>query len=105
MLALRVRSNQFREATSCQLAASLRAERIRQGISMSRLAQEAGLSQSIISLIERDLRNPTIDTLLRICSVLKVDLAALLKDAEKAALNSGDAAASMRSKTRRDDKA
>lgn len=41
---------------------------------MERLAEGAGLSTSMISLVERDLRNPTLDTLLRIAEVLKVDL-------------------------------
>ena len=41
---------------------------------MTRLAEGAGLSQGMISLVERDLRNPTLDTLLRMAQVLEVDL-------------------------------
>lgn len=58
-------------------------ERKRQGLSMERLAEQAGLSTSMISLIERDLRNPTLDTLLRITEVLRLDLGAVIQQAAK----------------------
>lgn len=58
-------------------------ERKRQGLSMERLAEQAGLSTSMISLIERDLRNPTLDTLLRITEVLRLDLGAVIQKAAK----------------------
>jgi transcriptional regulator with XRE-family HTH domain len=58
---------------------ALRDERLRQGISMERLAEKAGLSQGTISLVERDLRNPTLDTLLRVAEVLKVDLGRVIQ--------------------------
>ena len=53
---------------------ALRAERERQHLSMERLAEKAGLSQGMISLVERDLRNPTIETLLRISEALDLNL-------------------------------
>ena len=52
---------------------------------MTRLSDEAGLSRATISFVENELRNPTLDTLLRICSVLKVELADVLKDATQQA--------------------
>ena len=61
----------------------LSAERISAGVSMNRLAQKSGLSQSMISLLERGMRNPTLDTLLRIAIALDVDLSQLLKKAAK----------------------
>jgi len=61
----------------------LSAERISAGVSMNRLAQKSGLSQSMISLLERGMRNPTLDTLLRIAIALEVDLSQLLKKAAK----------------------
>jgi len=39
----------------------------------------------MISLVERDLRNPTLDTLLRIADVLEVDLSNVLIQASKEA--------------------
>jgi len=62
----------------------LRQEREQRGISMNVLAQRAGLSQSMISLVERELRNPTLDTLLRIAQVLEVDLGRMITRASQA---------------------
>ena len=49
---------------------------------MNVLAERAGLSQQMISYVERELRNPTLDTLLRISAALEVDLWKLIKQAE-----------------------
>lgn len=46
-------------------------------------AAGAGLSHSMISLIVRQLRNPTLDTLLCLCSVLEVDLGDLINQAAR----------------------
>ena len=59
----------------------LRVERIRRGISMNRLAGASGVSQSMISLLERELRVPTLETLLRLALGLDVDLWRLLQQA------------------------
>ena len=67
-----------------EVARLLRSERIRQGISMDRLAQKASLSQPMISYVERGMRNPTLDTLLRIANALDVDLSKLIKRASTA---------------------
>ena len=66
---------------SLEIVRLLRAERIRRGFSMNRLAEKSGLSQSMVSLVEREMRNPTLDTLLRIAIALDVDLWALIKEA------------------------
>ncbi len=50
---------------------------------MTRLAQDAGLSQQMVSYVERGLRNPTLDTLLRIANVLEADLSAIIRKASK----------------------
>jgi ribosome-binding protein aMBF1 (putative translation factor) len=70
-------------AISIEVARLLSVERIRRGISMNRLAEKSGLSQSMISLLERGLRSPTLETLLRVASVLDADLSELLKKALK----------------------
>ena len=77
--------SEFREAICRQVVRILQEERKAAGISMERLAEQAGLSQAMISLLERDLRNPTLDTLLRITAVLDVDLTEVLKRAQAAA--------------------
>lgn len=50
---------------------------------MNEVAQRAGLSQQMVSYVERDMRNPTLETLLRIASALEVDLADVLKKATR----------------------
>ncbi|HTS18499.1 MAG TPA: helix-turn-helix transcriptional regulator [Verrucomicrobiae bacterium] len=77
--------DQAREAVILQVIQALRAERERQHLSMNSVAERAGLSQSMLSLVERDLRNPTIDTLLRIADVLQVDLGKIITQARKVA--------------------
>jgi transcriptional regulator with XRE-family HTH domain len=69
---------------SLEVVRLLQKERIRRGISMNRLAEKSGLSQSMVSLVERGLRNPTLDTLLRIAAALNVDLSGLIKKASTA---------------------
>ena len=56
---------------------------------MEDLAAESGLSQSMISLLERDLRNPTLDTLLRLAETLNLDLGATIAKAQKNAQKGG----------------
>ena len=74
-----------REAISSQIARLLREERERQNISMNALAERAGLSRQMVSYIEKEDRNPTIDTLLRITDVLGVHLEKIIQQARKAA--------------------
>ncbi|TAL02401.1 MAG: XRE family transcriptional regulator, partial [Verrucomicrobia bacterium] len=63
----------------------LKEERLRQNLSMTVLSERAGLSQQSVSYVEREMRIPNLDTLLRITDVLKVDLADIIKQARKAA--------------------
>ena len=50
---------------------------------MTKLAAESGLSQQMISYVERGMRSPTLDTLLRIAAVLRVDLWRIIREASK----------------------
>jgi transcriptional regulator with XRE-family HTH domain len=52
---------------------------------MDALAQEANLSQSMISFIERDMRNPSLDILLRMTDALNVRLEDVIRRARAAA--------------------
>ena len=52
---------------------------------MTRLAEMSGLSQGMISFVEHEQRNPSLDTLLRICHALKIELSTVLVSAERAA--------------------
>jgi DNA-binding Xre family transcriptional regulator len=56
---------------------------------MTVLGQRAGLSQQSVSYIEREMRIPNLDTLLRICAVLEIDLGDVINRAGKAANEAG----------------
>lgn len=79
--------NSLREAIGINVVRLLREEREKRGLSMNVVAQRSGLSHSIISLLERDLRNPTLDTLLRISEAIGVDLGEIIIRARKLASN------------------
>jgi transcriptional regulator with XRE-family HTH domain len=49
---------------------------------MNRLGEMSGLSQQTISYIERGMRDPTVDSLLRICEALEVEASELILEAE-----------------------
>jgi transcriptional regulator with XRE-family HTH domain len=83
-----VAKNQMRDAIASHVARILREERVRRGLSMTVLAQRAGLSQSMISFIEREIRNPSLETLLRIAEVFELNLGEIIKRAYKAASKS-----------------
>lgn len=83
-----MKESRQREKICSGVSEILREAREAKGISMTDLADRAGLSRSIISLIERGLRNPTLDTLLRIVSILDIPLSEVIKRAEKAAVKS-----------------
>jgi transcriptional regulator with XRE-family HTH domain len=50
---------------------------------MTVLSERAGLSQQSISYVEREMRIPNLDTLLRIAEVLEVDLSDVINRASK----------------------
>jgi transcriptional regulator with XRE-family HTH domain len=80
-----VSKNNLREAIAANVVRLLREAREKRGLSMNVVAQRSGLSHSIVSLIERDLRNPTLDTLLRMAEAMEVDLGEILVQARKEA--------------------
>jgi transcriptional regulator with XRE-family HTH domain len=49
---------------------------------MNAVAMKAGLSHSMVSRVERELRKPTLDTLLRISIAMDIDLWPLIRKAE-----------------------
>ena len=61
-------------------------ERVALGYSMNFVAERAGLSQSMVSRVEKQDRMPTLATLLRITTALEIDLAEVLARAQQAAL-------------------
>jgi transcriptional regulator with XRE-family HTH domain len=76
-------TEQQRRNVCTKVAKIFRAERTRRGLSMTVLAAKAGLSQQMVSYVERGMRNPTLDTLLRIAGALEIDLSLVLHGAMK----------------------
>ncbi len=73
------------ETIASRVAELLKEERQHRQLSMSTVAERAGLSQQMVSYVERGLRNPTLDTLLRMAAAMKLDLAELLAAAQRKA--------------------
>jgi transcriptional regulator with XRE-family HTH domain len=61
----------------------IREVRERRGIILREVAEKAGLSESLISQIERNKVSPAIDTLLKIVDILDIDLDYLFSDFKK----------------------
>ena len=77
-------SDKSRNYICSQVADILRAERLKQNLSMTKMAERAGLSQQMISYVERELRNPSLDSLLRMTGALGINLADVIRQANKA---------------------
>jgi transcriptional regulator with XRE-family HTH domain len=75
-----------------QVARLLREEREKRQISMTALAERAGLSRTMIRFVEREVRNPTLETLLRITNALGIDLSELIRKANAAVGKKGASA-------------
>lgn len=77
--------NPTQKAVCFHVARIIREEREKRKLSMTVLAQKAGLSQAMISFIEREIRNPSLETLLRIAGVLELHLDEIIRRAREAA--------------------
>ena len=66
------------------VARLLREKREALGLSMNVVATRAGLSHSMVSRVEHELRKPTLDTLLRITGAMEIELWPLIKKSETA---------------------
>jgi transcriptional regulator with XRE-family HTH domain len=78
-----VSKDRIRDEICAEVVRLLIQERKRQRISGNVLAEKAGLSQSLISSLETNPWNPTLDTLLRIGDVLDVDVGDIITQARK----------------------
>ncbi|MEI8288184.1 MAG: helix-turn-helix transcriptional regulator [Verrucomicrobiota bacterium] len=72
------------EALRSDIIRLLRAERERRKLSKYAVAQRSGVSQSMLSLVERGLRNPTMELMLRIADGVGTDLSLIIKQAQRA---------------------
>lgn len=66
-----------------RFGAKIRTIRERKGLTMKAVAEKAGVSESLISQIERNLVSPSVDTLLTVSDVLDIDYEFLFADYRK----------------------
>lgn len=61
---------------------------MKQKLSLNVLSAHAGLSRQMVSYVEQERRHPTLDTLLRICDALGLQIEDVLSEARKASSHS-----------------
>jgi transcriptional regulator with XRE-family HTH domain len=61
---------------------AVRRRRTAAGLSQEKLAESAGLHPTYVSMVERGVRNPTLDVAARIAKALKVPLPRLVEEAQ-----------------------
>lgn len=74
-----------RRAICSAVAQILRQERRKRGLSLAAVAARAGLSYQMVSFVEKEMRNPTLDTLLRIAAALEIDITKVINQAQSVA--------------------
>ena len=72
-----------------QVVRLLHEERERRKLSMYEVAGRSGLSPQMVSYVGREMRNPSLETVLRMADAIEVDLAELITKASKAAPKRG----------------
>ena len=78
---LPVKKAERSDAICAEIARLLGEERKRLKLSKNKLASLTGLNQSTVSRLENYHENPTMDSLLRVADVLKVNLGDVIKQA------------------------
>lgn len=70
------------DSISKNFGALVRDRRIAAGLSQETLAEAAGLHPTYISMVERGVRNPTLDVAARIAKALQISLPRLVEQAQ-----------------------
>lgn len=65
-----------------RFGAVIRIRRLEAGLSQEKLAEKAGLHPTYIGMVERGVRNPTLDVAARLAKALKAKLPKLIEEAE-----------------------
>jgi len=68
------------EAAEIRVGARLRARRLERGLTITEVAEQAGLTAGFISQLERDLTSASLSSLYRICAVLGLRVGNLIDD-------------------------
>ena len=61
------------------LAFNIKAIRLKMGLAQERLALEAGVDRTLVSKIERQIANPSLEILVKLAVILKVPVTRLLE--------------------------
>ena len=69
------------QAVCAQVVRLLHEERERQGLSKYAMAERSGLSEQMIGYVERGMRRPSLETVVRMAAGLEVDLGEVIKRA------------------------
>lgn len=64
------------------LGDTMRRHRLAAGLSQERLGLQAGVDRTYVSEIERDLKSPTVDMLIRLCRVMNARPSEILAEIE-----------------------
>ena len=70
------------QAVCAEIIRLLREERKQRKISNYAVSQKSGVSESMLSLVDRGLRNPSMELMLRIADGIEADLPTVLKKAQ-----------------------
>ena len=70
------------EAIRIEIVRLLKKERERRKLSKYTVSKRSGVSQSMLSLVERGLRNPTLELVLRVSDGIGAELPAIIKKAQ-----------------------
>lgn len=73
----------MRKETRYAFGRRIRTVRERKGLTMKEVAEKVGVTESLISQIERDRVSPSVDTLMSIADILAIDLEYLFRDFKK----------------------
>lgn len=65
------------------LGSILRKKRKEKKLTLKAVAQKAGISEGFLSQVENDVNAPSVDTLVKICSGMGVDVGAVIREAER----------------------
>lgn len=77
------------EAVCAEIIRLLREERKRRKLSNYAISQKSGVSESMLSLVDRGLRNPSMELMLRIADGMEVDLPAIIRKAQATVSKTG----------------
>lgn len=81
----RMAEEKTRRAICAAVARILQQERTKRRLSLSAVAEKAGISYQMVGFVEKEQRNPTLDTILRICDAIGIDFESVLKHAKREA--------------------